>query len=463
MPEKIMEYLTVASEQIRWRRVRPVLMSELRTHLLEQRDACAEEGMDEAAAEAEALRQMGDPITVGQALDRVHRPAPQWGLLLLTGLLVLTGGVLRILFAAEPDAYARTAVFLVLGLACLLGGYVLDYTVLGRYAKVLYWGTVILGAAALRYPPVYGARYAYYGVNQYAQYVVMLFPVVYALMVYSLHGKGWRGLFLAMAYAVPLLLIAAEAPSVIGFLICLIAFVLLLNAIRKGWFRVPRGRATGLLMGLAAAGALLMVWPARGGIYRRVMLALHPKLDADGAGYVGSVILEILSGAKLWGEGPLGGVYGAVEGRTYWNTMPGAQTDFLLTTLIHFAGWIPFLLLCGGLLGLVGWAAVKCHRQGNALGRMVAMAIVLTLGGQIVISILMNLGFLLLSASCPFIVGDVLTMLNMALMGLLLSVFRQERIPAAGSRAAPLPSEKRKLVSWQDGDLVIALGRRDRE
>ena len=84
MPNRFEQYLTLAGEQIRWKRARPRLLSELRTHLLDERDGCLARGMTEEAAQAEAIRQMGDPVLVGQSLDAVHRPKPQWGLLTLS-------------------------------------------------------------------------------------------------------------------------------------------------------------------------------------------------------------------------------------------------------------------------------------------------------------------------------------------------------------------------------------------
>lgn len=65
MPDRIERYLELAGEQIRWKRAKPALLEELRTHLLDQRDDCLAEGMSEEEAQAEAVRQMGDPVTVG--------------------------------------------------------------------------------------------------------------------------------------------------------------------------------------------------------------------------------------------------------------------------------------------------------------------------------------------------------------------------------------------------------------
>lgn len=133
MPDRFETYLTTAGEQIRWKRARPSLLSELRTHLLDQRDACLEEGMSEEEAQAEAIRQMGDPVAVGQGLDSVHRPKPQWGLLGLTVALVVTGAVLRLNLTAGWQTVSetnteRTLIALILGIGALFVCYFLDYT-----------------------------------------------------------------------------------------------------------------------------------------------------------------------------------------------------------------------------------------------------------------------------------------------------------------------------------------------
>ena len=82
MAEQIERYLETAGAQVRWKRVRPALERELRTHLKEQTEAYVSEGMTEDAAEAEAVRQMG---------DAVHRPKRQTAILLFAGLAGMAG------------------------------------------------------------------------------------------------------------------------------------------------------------------------------------------------------------------------------------------------------------------------------------------------------------------------------------------------------------------------------------
>ena len=112
MAETIREYLDTVQEQIRWKRARPVVARELEQHLTDQRDAFLEEGNPPETAERLAVEEMGDPVTVGTELDRVHRPKPQWGLLAATLILALLGGILRVwLTASGADMYENISLF----------------------------------------------------------------------------------------------------------------------------------------------------------------------------------------------------------------------------------------------------------------------------------------------------------------------------------------------------------------
>lgn len=436
MPEKLNDYLQTVGEQIRWTRARTPLTTELRTHLLEQYDTCLAQGLEEAAAETEALRQMGDPITIGQELDRVHRPRPQWGLLCLTGALVLAGSVLRFwLLSGAEDFWVfnrpfHTVLAVILGFACMLGLYFLDYSLLGRYAKRIYGAAILAGLLSLIFSrEVMGVSYC-------TCYVVLLFPVAYALWVYSLRGTGWRGLILAIMGGVPLAVMTCLTPYILGLLILLLSdcAVLLVSA-WKDWFGIRRKPGFAVVLTTSLAGAGVMGWYFRRTFYHRLMLAFHPELDPLGRGYQALVLREALAGSQLWGQGTLSGPR---TGCDYWHVVPAADSDCFLTTIIFQLGWVPFLLLCGALLALLLWALAKGLRQKNALGRLLSVAILLTLGTQFLASVLLNLGFVFTSATCPFLIGNLHTILDMGLMGLLLSVFRQDRLP--GPTQAPSAS-----------------------
>lgn len=125
MPDQIETYVETAMDQVRWKKARPGLAAEIRTHLLDQRDACLAQGMDEGAAQGEAVRQMGDPVALGTDLDRVHRPRPQWGLLVFALALAALGTLVRLVLTMDtPSATPGLTHIIggVLGRAVCLGG-----------------------------------------------------------------------------------------------------------------------------------------------------------------------------------------------------------------------------------------------------------------------------------------------------------------------------------------------------
>ena len=68
------QYVDILTEQIRCRRARSLVSEEIGQHIEDQEQAYLREGMEAEAASREAVRQMGDPVETGLALDRIHRP-----------------------------------------------------------------------------------------------------------------------------------------------------------------------------------------------------------------------------------------------------------------------------------------------------------------------------------------------------------------------------------------------------
>ena len=438
-------YLESAAAQIRWKRARNPLMRELEDHLESELDANLAAGMEPEAAQREALRQMGDAVLVGQELDRVHRPKPQWGLLCLTVLIAIAGAVVRMTIArgstvGEPE---RVLFYLLLGFAALLGCYFLDCSFFARHAVVLYCAAVLLGIFSLIFSPQYA------GTSYYSRYfVVMIYPVIYAALVSRLCVKGWFGLLTCLALLIPLGLICLAAPSLLGLLVLLIsAAAILSRGIWCGWFRISRGKAFGLLGALGLIGIGAVIFTARPALSRRLLIATQPALDAQGYGFQAMQITDALQHARLWGPVPA-----AADGlRTTVCLIPCWDTDALLTCMICRIGWIPFGILCLGLFGLLLWCAIRILRQRGILSQLMGLGILLTLGLQMLCSLAMNLGFVLLGATCPFLMGNLHSVLDLALMGLLLSALRQENLP----EARIIPHGTTPRISLRSGELVI--------
>lgn len=188
-PKAIQAYLDTVAAQIHWKRARAIIIPELAQHLEDQRDAFAAEGCEHPAQLA--VEEMGDPVPVGMELDRLHRPKAQWGLLSLTILFALLGTMLRVWLTnefAHPSVLYRTLIALFLGGGALLLGYFFDCTYLGRHGRRIYALALGISLLVLFTSPIIN------GVSYYTRYVILGYPVIYALWLYSWRQKGWAGM-----------------------------------------------------------------------------------------------------------------------------------------------------------------------------------------------------------------------------------------------------------------------------
>jgi len=451
--ETIQTYLQEVTDQIRWKRAKPVVALELRRHLEDQQDAFAEAGNGPEEAERLAVEEMGDPVTVGAELDRIHRPRPQWGLLALTVLLAASGGFLRVwLFAGVEHRGSdpvRTALSLALGAACLLGTYFLDVSFLGRYGKEVYAAAIVVGLLSLWLSPRWN------NISYYTRYVVLCYPVIYAVWLYACRGRGWKGFSLAVLGGMPLSAVCLLAPSIPGlFLLLISGLILLLAAAGMDWFGVGKLPTAGAAMGCAvllSAAALRIGWNDY--FAKRVQIAFHPELDPLCMGYQGVLNRLALSGAKWLGKGTLPRHYAQYP---YETIVPEADHDMLPLSIIFKLGWLPFLLLMLALSSLLVWMLYRGWRQKNQLGRMTVLAVVLTLGFQFLFSLVMNGGVVLFGAEMPLLVGNLHTVLDMALIGLALSVFRGTSIAREEGRLerpAPHGTPRVRIAFQHDQDV----------
>ena len=446
MPERktIAAYLEAVQGQIRWKRARPLLVRELERHLEDQRDDFLKEGKAPDEAERLAVEDMGDPVTVGTELDRVHRPRPQWGLLGLTIALAAIGVVLLVLFRqsyVQQMGIMRFLASLGLGTVAMLGMYFFDVSRLVRHARAVYIGTLAMTVLlrAVLYPTYYNALMS------------ALYPLFYALWLYSFRGKGWKGFVLVILGGVPLAVSCEVIPSMSSLSVLLLSgLVVTLYAVGRDWFGV--GRWKGLASALAIP-ALLLTWLLSQGylssLRGRLQIALHPEQDKLGRGFRGFILQAFWQDVPpLRQHGSVGAaVHAGVRVRVL--TSGGQEMrpidfshDFLPASMAAAWGWVPLLVLLAALGGLFLWLLVKGLRQSYLPGRLVVLAVTLTLGLQTLFSAALNFGFVLFSASLPLVVGNFQTVVDMALIGLALSVFRGDSV-AREEPGGPLPQRKR--------------------
>ena len=441
MPERLEQYLTQIGEQIRWKRARSILLRELENHALEQLDTCLETGLSQEEAETETLRQLGDPVKIGQDLDRLHQPKPQWRLLLLTGILVLMGTILQIVLLRGTGQIdpAKLILFAALGFGALTAGYFSNHLLLIRHSKMIYCGAIVLAVILMwTTPRINHASY-------YTHYVTMLYPAVFALLLCRLRGKGWTGMALSILAIFPLSVVILLAPRLLDLMVLLISGgVLLLTAAWKDWFCIGCKKGMMCTVGTLFTGGSTLLWIGNKAVATRLYEVLHPEQDPLGHGYMAMTIRSALEDTQLWGAGELSG---QLAGLDYWSVMPEGANDAFLVTVIHMLGWIPFFLLSGILTALLLWVMIKILHQKNMAAKFLAMSILTIFMIHMFMSLMLTFGYVVLGAFCPFLKMSAETVLDMGLMGILLSVFRQESLPYDGVFQKPQrPKGRWKLV-----------------
>ena len=217
-PETIKKYVDDVCQQIRWRKVHPVVTSEIENHIYDQRDAYIASGSDIKTATDNAVLQMGDAVVVGRELDKTHKPQCQWTMLSLTAVLMGIGLLMNLFIFSSVDRYSNFhPVFFIVAIAIMFACYYIDFTVLGKYAMHIYIFVLILSMLSFLFTTRHnGAHWIAIGPLAFAfplSYLSLIFPLAYALLIYTLRSKGLQGILLCGVGYLPFAIILLLIPS----------------------------------------------------------------------------------------------------------------------------------------------------------------------------------------------------------------------------------------------------------
>lgn len=459
--EQIKEYCNQVNEQIRWKKAKPMIAAEIENHLCDQRDAYISSGDNETAATQKAILQMGDAVFVGQELDKAHRPKPQWFMIALTGFLMLIGLSVNYLISATTHSLHS---FSILPVAFAFGlficCYYMDFTRLGKHSKKIYAFILIVSVIGILRSTGVNGRLTWL-VGRYSvalSYLSLVFPLVFALFVYSMRNKGLCGILLCGVAYFPLAAILLVIPSISGLILYTISSLsVLCFFICRGGFGVSKRQ--GLLLVLlptitAFIGlAIALVFAQYGA--SRFSVFLNPEQARLGAGYLYCLIRDILSGSVFLGKGSI------PHNMEVISALPNIETDYSLVYLIHRFG---FVVLCCLAIIMAIFSVIgvrKALKEKSMLGALVAVSIMLTFMLQTAFYIVDNLGYGLVSSlSLPFIsYGNTALLINSALIGFMLSVFRTGEIVRDHTfgNIADKDKDHNPIFAYEDGKLIINL------
>lgn len=446
---KVQQYLETVCSQIRCKKIHADIWEEIENHIIDQKEAYKAQGIDEEVATIKALEQMGDPVIVGTELDRTHRPKPEWSIIALTALLLITGTVIRSFTSLQElngiELFNKQLFFTLVGLGLMVLFYHMDFTVLGKHPKTVFLllAVVIVFLIGLSKPAL--GRY------RYASYLLLLFPTLFAGVVYSMRNRGYTGIIgCGILFAVSFIIsmvIPSTSSCVLLTLSCLIVLTI---AISKGWFGVKKLYAL-LLVYLPVIGVLAAIF-ASGILSERIALAINPSIDPHGKGYTGAIIRQLLSGAQFIGQGNVPEYF---QGVSAPQILPGINSDLLITYIIHRFGWLVFFITAALLILFIVRTFMLCLKQKSVLAQLVSTAITLTFAIQTIFYISVNLGFQLFAPlSLPLISqSSSYLLINMSLVGILLSVFKTGYF--IKDKEDSIKTAVNPFIKFEDGKLII--------
>lgn len=428
MDEK--EYLQTLGEQIVNPHARACVLAEIQDHIEEQAQDYCQEGMTEEEAMKESIRQMGDPISTGEALNQIHRPKFPYALFTTAVVLTLFGIVMQyILHTFEPaeNSYANmafmqhTIVYNLIGLGIILFGIFGNYMRLTKYSIWLYAGFLAIPLLMFFLPTGYYQKQTIFYV------LCLLYPFVYSLLLYRFREKGFQaivllhvlsllffGLILTFSYG-------GVWPPVLAFV--LLSVLLLGLCIQKGFLSGSKKvlwRWTLLpYMGAAALSAGLFL-RSHTYLYERLIHVLGLGSSEYGPGYTKHALHTEQTQFHLFG------------GSFVSNGLPkeSLYSTYLLHSIFLWFGVVVGVAVIAALSFFAIYGMRCALQQSNRLALLLGTAASGILLFELLNYVLTNFGInLFYTASVPFLCyGLANTIANSILVGILLGIIRNKNV-----------------------------------
>ncbi len=422
------EYMKTLEEQIQNKRARALVSEEINGHIEEQAQGYEEEGMSREDAKREAVRQMGDPVETGCALNRIHRPAFPWKLFVLAVLLTAASILMSVVISGKTEGGASQAeqlraLLVINGVSFAMIFVIMyfDYTWLFLHIRAVYalymiclclvWSGGLLG----NYQTALLASYS----------VQVLLPVIFAGIIYQYRGQGFRGILKSAGWIIiPFMVLAAgliSLPKSNGAVVenAVVCLFLLVASVLRGIFGNEKKKylveLALLVAGILGAGVAFF--------YKYTFLPsgyVLARLTHTGEfGYQNRMIKDAVARYSLFGN------------RTFLMQGTGSDGEYLLGNIFCYFGIIAGVLVVAAFVWFLIHALRQSLLQGNRMGFLLGMACSIGLIVRVmVIYIMVNFGYgVIYTVAVPFFSTDLMTAaVNGVYVGLLFCVLRNKMI-----------------------------------
>jgi cell division protein FtsW len=460
MNKKISSFLDNVCIHINCKSVHKDIREELANHILELRDENLNQGNTEEAALDMAIVAMGDCDEIGNRLNKQHKPQTEWSLIILTAFIALIGGAVMYTSSKFNSFHAvdfeRYLLFAVVGVAVMIVLYFFDYTKLKKLALPIYLLTLaILIFTVFAGGNVNGRKIMVIGdFLVSSDYATLLFLIAFVGFMQKFKHKGGIAIVYLMGIGSISLLTIFMLSRLSQTLILLTGYaVLTVSAVKRNHFGGNRRIQLCSLGGVTAVGVFALAVSIISEPYRLQRIAsfiTRGRDDPLGSGWQQVMADNWLAVSKFFGK-----TTETVSGYRIDMTLPNATTDYALINVIATLGWAIGIALMILIALFILRMFMTTKRVKIDYGYYLSLASCTVLSAQFVISILMNFNlFPLMGVSLPFIsYGGTGYIVNMALVGIILSVWRRNNLIAASDK--PVLKGSNKFIVFEDGKLII--------
>ena len=434
-------YLDEVCREMHFRAAHKYVKQELSAHIDDRKAQLENSGVTDA--EAEAVKAMGNPAETGQALNTIHRPRIEWGVIACVVLLFTAGFIAQQAFYPNGINGATLAMMFsrVDWLPMVIGLALMAMLMFADYSRLI-WLRHACFSLALACIAVYvwfTADNAYFRVlpRWYWEVAVIIAPAVLFLLSMSgfikQHSK-WRvwDMVLLLGLSAVSLIAMSRVSSSYTLLLAVAELAMLLVALATSSLASVHKavRAAACTAVVVLILALLQVPQS---------VTSHMRVE-----YSMNSVREMLNGAPIVGTSP------AYAENGVWSLSDGTGSQ-ILTSSIGAYGWLFGAGVTATSCALLILMIIRSLKASHSYGRMLALGVCVYFVTRLIPFMLSNFSIAdSLSLGLPFFSPSSISFLtDCALVGVFLSVWRRssfmprDAAPAAAASkmngAAPAP------------------------
>ena len=424
------EYLNEVCREVRFRAARRYVRQELAAHIDDKKAQLEASGA--ADAEAEAVQAMGSAVQTGQALNAIHRPRVEWGIIACVLLLTIAGAAALFVgttYGIRSDE--RVSIFWSnlswrLMIRCLV---VMAVLIFVNYTWIRKLRHICFGAA-LAYIAAYIIMYIIHGVNftlgEYGwlgQSAVIIVPgLLFMAGMAGILQRRSRWSMWDTALVLSMCAISVLATSILSSVYALVLFAVYLAMTAVALSQSPLGRAQRLWRFAAVLAVLAAVLIAG--------QSLQPQYLTFGDDWGDMAqVRRMLANAPFVDISPV----------NRSGSLTASTTGYILTAAISAYGWLFGIGVIAVFAVMLTLMVFRSFKTPHFFGRLLSFGISAYFGIRFVLFVLANLGLIGgISINLPFISHGLFNFLtDCALTGVFLSVWRRssfmprDAVPAA--------------------------------